>query len=154
MPTDAELQTFIVQAKAATYAGDGGSSMPSRTGSHDLRFSAGDFEYLDSYLGDADFLGQEVVHWRGQPLWGMNYYGYLLQPQRLDAASAGQLIKRALTHLYDEDRFLGGFTFQHDGWTYTDQTTGDVARFSGTEHITSADGTRCYRLDYHGGRII
>jgi hypothetical protein len=65
-----ELEAFIVRAKAATYVGGGVASASSRSGSHDLRFSDGDLDYLDSYFGDADFLGQEVVHHCSLPVWG------------------------------------------------------------------------------------
>jgi hypothetical protein len=153
--TDSELHTFIVRAKAATYAGDGASSPPTRSGSHDLRYAEGELAYVDSYFGDANFLGQEVVYRRDQPVWAMNYHGYLLHPELIDAAEAGRLIKLALTALYQEGRFLGGFTFRtDDGWTYVDRNNGEPRRFDGTEHITSPTGTTCYELRYHGGRIV
>jgi hypothetical protein len=83
----------------------------------------------------------------------MNYYGYLLRPDLLDAAAAGQVIKRALSRMYAEGRFLGCFTDQQGGLTYVDQCDGNVDRFEGLERIATADGTVCYQLRYHGGRI-
>ncbi|TDC21453.1 DUF5680 domain-containing protein [Kribbella albertanoniae] len=154
MISDSDLEAFIVRAKAATYAGDGNFAELSRPAAHDLRFSDGDLSYLDSYFGDADFLGQEVVHAAGRPIWGMNYYGFLLEPGRLTAADAGRLIKQALTALYAEARFLGGFTYCDGGLTYLDENTGGVGRFEGVEHISGPDGTPYYRLRYHGGRIV
>lgn len=155
MITDTALHTFIVRAKSATYAGDGAPSPPSRAGSHDLRYAEGDLTYVDSYFGDADFVGQEVVYQRDHAVWGMNYHGYLLRPDLIDAAAAGRLIKLALTALYQEGRFLGGFEYRGEqGWTYVDRNDGDPGRFHGTEHITSPDRTTCYELRYHGGRIL
>ncbi|GAA0609271.1 hypothetical protein HPO96_28970 [Kribbella sandramycini] len=148
-----ELETFVVRAKAATYAGDGGFAESGRPGAHDLRFVDGELSYLDSYYGDADFLGQEVVHASGRPVWGMNYYGYLLQPERLTAAAAGRLIKQALSALYAEGRFLGGFSYRDGDLTYVDENSGDFARFEGTEYISGAGGAVYYRLRYHGGLI-
>lgn len=55
------LEKFIVRAKAATYVGDGASRRPCRTGSRDIAYEDGEWVYLDSYFGGADFLGQEVV---------------------------------------------------------------------------------------------
>jgi hypothetical protein len=141
--TSEELEAFIVRAKAATYVGDG-----------DLRFTDGDLEYYDSYFGGADFLGQEVVRLGQIPIWGMNYYGYLLEPDSLDAAGAGRVIKRALSAMYAEGRFLGGFSYRLDGWVYVDESRGTVERFEGAERIESADGRTAYRLSYHGGRIL
>ena len=64
------LEEFIVQAKSATYVGGGNkSSTPTRIGSHDLGFQSGDWNYIDSYFGGTDFIGQEVVWHQGIPLW-------------------------------------------------------------------------------------
>jgi hypothetical protein len=143
MITSEELEAFIVRAKAASYVGDGG-----------LRFTEGDLEYCDTYFGGADFLGQEVVRLATTPIWGMNYYGYLLAPEMLDAAGAGRVIKRALTAMYAEGRFLGGFSYRQDGWVYVDESRGSVERFEGGERIETVGGTAAYRLSYHGGRIL
>ncbi|MFC9690093.1 DUF5680 domain-containing protein [Kribbella sp. NPDC056951] len=56
--------------------------------------------------------------------------------------------------LYAEGRFLGGFTYGDGQLTYVDENTGEVGRFEGVEHISGADGTPYYRLQYHGGRIV
>ena len=151
-----ELTAFIVRAKAATYVGDGGQLLPARCGSHDLQFHDGPYAYADSYFGGADFLGQEVVYHRLRPVWAMNYHGYLVDPGRIDAATAGAVIKQALGAMYAEGRFLGGWTFAAQapgGLTYVDQNVGGVDRFSGVEHIAGRDGARLYELRYHGGLI-
>ena len=147
-----ELNTFIVRAKAATYVGSGEHVEPSRPGSHDLRFVDGKWAYLDSYFGGSDFIGQEVVYFEGQPVWAMNYYGYILRPDLIDAAHAGGVIKASLSQLYTEGRFLGGFEHQADGFAYTDTNQGDAAHFQGKEWITCR-GIRVYALVYHGGLI-
>ena len=146
------LEAFIVRAKAKTYVGDGVPRASSRPGSHDIGHDDGDWSYLDSYFGGTDFLGQEVVWRKSVPVWAMNYYGRILQPDRIDAATAGRVIKQALSALYREGRFLGGFTFAAGSHIYVDQSEGDVRSFSGHE-IISIDGEVVYRLDYHGGLI-
>lgn len=149
----ADLTAFIVRAKSATYVGDGGQVPPGRTASHDLEYREGELVYRDSYFGGSDFLGQETVHVSGRPVWGMNYYGYLLTGG-VTAAVAGATIKAALTGLYAEGRFLGGFRYEVGDLVYIDESTGDVERFRGVEHILNADGERVYELRYHGGRIL
>ncbi|WP_020393222.1 DUF5680 domain-containing protein [Kribbella catacumbae] len=89
MITSEELEAFIVRAKAASYVGDG-----------DLRFTDGDLEYCDSYFGGADFPGQEVVCLGPTPIWGMNYYGYLLTPDVLDVEGAERIETAAGTTAY------------------------------------------------------
>lgn len=147
-----KLNHFIVQAKAATYVGDGQKTKSSRTGSHDLAFQNGDFSYLDSYFGGTDFIGQEVVYENDEPVWAMNYYGRILKPEKIAAAQAGQIIKESLSKLYEDGRFLGGFTYAVGAFHYTDTSQGDFQSFIGQEWITRGD-VRVYELVYHGGVI-
>jgi hypothetical protein len=147
-----KLNQFIVQAKAATYVGDGQKIASCRKGSHDLAFQAGTFSYLDSYFGGADFIGQEVVYDRDEPVWAMNYYGKIIEPEKITAAEAGQVIKESLSKMYEEGRFLGGFEYMVSENHYTDTSQGDLESFTGTEWITR-DGVRVYELVYHGGMI-
>ncbi|MFI1013715.1 DUF5680 domain-containing protein [Streptomyces sp. NPDC020965] len=151
--TASALESFIVRAKSATYVGGAGKIAPVRTASHDLEYREDDLVYRDSYFGGTDFLGQETVHSAGHPVWGMNYYGYLLTDD-IDAFTAGETIKAALTSLYGEGRFLGGFRHTVGELTYVDETVGEVSRFRGIEHIATPDGTLVYELRYHGGRIL
>jgi hypothetical protein len=146
------LHDFIVQAKSACYVGSGAFADPSRLGSHDLTFKAGDWTYRDSYFGGTDFLGQETVWLKGKPLWAMNYYGYILRPDLIDAQRAGETIKAALSAMYAEGRFLGGFEWTGPHGLYRDASDGDFAHFSGHETI-SVDGVEAYALEYFGGMV-
>ena len=147
-----QLEAFIVKAKAATYVGGGTESPACRPGSHDLQFCDGDFTYLDSYFGGTDFIGEEVVYYKGEPVWAMNYYGRILEPETIAAAETGQIIKQSLSAMYREGRFLGGFEYDTGDGVYTDTSQGDVTAFAGKEWITRA-GVRVYELVYHGGLI-
>jgi Domain of unknown function (DUF5680) len=146
------LEAFVVDAKAACYVGGGRSSHPSRAGSHDLRHATGEWSYLDSYFGGSDFLGQEVVWHRDVPVWAMNYYGKIVDPTAINAQAAGDVIKAALTALYREGRFLGGFRFQSGDYLYLDATEGSVSSFTG-EEIIQCNNQIVYRLCYHGGLV-
>lgn len=147
-----QLNAFIVHAKAASYVGGGVRSLPYRLGSHDLQVHEGGFSYLDSYYGGTDFLGQEVVFYEGRPVWAMNYYGRILDPARIAAAEAGQVIQASLSEMYRQGRFLGGFEHTVGDFTYVDGSEGDVASFTGVERILR-DGVPVYCLVYHGGLI-
>ena len=145
------LEKFIVTAKRATYAAAAAKSLPYRLGSSDIQYRDGPWSYLDSYVGEADFLGQEIVYLDRVPVWSMAYYGFLQSP-RIDSATAGRVVQAALTRLYDEGRFLGGFSTDVDGYRYVDTNTGGVARFTGQEWIENGD-ERLYMLHYFGGQI-
>ncbi len=146
------LNAFIVKAKAATYIGGGKERASCRPGSHDLAFQDGEFHYLDSYFGGADFIGEEVVYFRGNPVWAMNYYGTLLEPERISAEEVGKMLKQSLSKLYQENRFLGGYQFTDGDDTYFDTNDGSPETFFGKEWI-ERDGSRVYELIYHGGLI-
>jgi hypothetical protein len=147
-----ELTAFIVRAKAATYVGSGEHVAPCRSGSHDLRYSDGEWAYHDSYFGGTDFIGEEVVYLAGKPIWAMNYYGRILRDDLLTAAQAGQMIKASLSRMYKESRFLGGFEHVEEGLTYVDTSEGSAASFQGREFIRRGQEI-AYELVYHGGLI-
>lgn len=147
------LERFIVEAKAVSYvSGQPSTAAPTRLGAHDITYQRGPFSYLDSYFGGTDFLGQEVV-WKDEaPIWAMNYYGRILDPERFDGERAGTVIKQALSALYQEKRFLGGFSYQHPLGEYVDQSVGGCGSFHGVERIF-VGGRVVYQLDYQGGLI-
>ncbi|MBI9052007.1 MAG: hypothetical protein JEZ00_21510 [Anaerolineaceae bacterium] len=147
-----QLHQFIVQAKTATYVGNGSHTASHRPKSHDLAYENSDFSYLDSYFGGSDFIGEEVVYYKGEPIWAENYYGRIIEPNLLTASEAGQMIKVSLSKMYAEGRFLGGFQFEQEGLVYMDTSKGDISTFNGLEWIEK-DGTRLYELVYHGGLI-
>ena len=153
MPVDTnKLHAFIVRAKSATYVGDGEHVTPCRLGSHDLRFSDDKWSYHDSYFGGTDFIGEEVVYFGEKPIWAMNYYGRILREDLITASEAGHMIKASLSHMYKEDRFLGGIEYSENDLTYVDSSEGSLERFHGHEFIRRED-VIAYELDYHGGLI-
>jgi hypothetical protein len=151
-PSLEQLESFIIKAKAATYAGNGKRVQPTRPGSIDLSYEEGDLAYRDSYFGTGDFIGEEVVWYKGEPVWAMNYYGYILVPEELSAEESGKVIKESLTALYSEGRFLSGFKHQTTLGLYIDTNEGDVSNFHGMEW-TERGGRSLYELRYHGGLI-
>lgn len=148
----ADLEAFVVRAKSATYVGTGSPGEPGRLGSHDLVFETGDWLYRDSYFGGTDFLGQETVWFQGEPVWAENYYGYIVRPDLIDAIRAGATIKAALSAMYQQARFLGGFDWAGTHGHYQDHSSGDVSHFHGREVIL-VSGVEAYALDYCGGLI-
>jgi hypothetical protein len=151
-PPLGELVAFIVRAKRQTYVGDGAKLLSYRQGSHDLQFAEGDFVYHDCYFGGSDFVGEEVVYWRGTAVWAENYFGRIAAAELISAERAGQVIKSSLSKMYAEGRFLGGFEATDGDCTYHDASTGDATWFQGREWIERA-GQTAYELQYHGGLI-
>jgi hypothetical protein len=86
-----------------------------------------------------------MVYHQAQPVWGMNYFGGILQPDIITSAQAGEMIKKSLTLLYAEGRFLGRFEHQDGRLRYIDENEGDAASFRGKEQIF-AEGDVVYEL--------
>ncbi len=147
-----ELTDFILQAKQATYVGGGTKLLPYRLGSHDLQYQKGDWIYHDCYFGESDFIGGEIVYHRGKVVWGMNYFGRIILPDKITSARAGEIIQKSLSAMYRSGRFLGGYKHSTGEFIYTDTNNGDPLYFTGREWIEK-DGEIVYALDYHGGLI-
>lgn len=146
----AGLEEFVVRAKTRTWVGAAESRGSSRPGSTDLTFADAEYGYLDSYVGGTDFIGQELVTYDGVPVWAMNYYGYLLRPDLIDGAGLSAVVREALTAMYAQGRFLGGWRHVASAGVYEDESTGDVTRFFGRERVL-VGGDVAYELSYHGG---
>jgi len=147
-----EMINFILLAKQASYVGGGNKLLPYRLGSHDLQFFKDDWAYHDCYLGESDFIGEEIVYYRGKVVWGMNYFGRILQPEKITSAQAGAIIQQSLSKMYQSGRFLGGFQYTVGEFSYTDTNEGDPLYFTGREWI-DLKGEMVYQLLYHGGMV-
>ena len=147
-----DLINFILLAKQATYVGGGSKLLPYRLGSHDLQFFKDDWAYHDSYLGESDFIGEEIVYYGAKVVWGMNYYGRILHPEKITSAQAGAIIQQSLSKMYQSGRFLGVFQHTIGEFSYTDTNDGDPQYFTGSEWI-ELNGEMVYQLVYHGGLV-
>ncbi len=147
---EVQFVKFLIKAKQNTYAGSGVLSQASRTASKDLTYREGDWNYLDTYLGDFHFIGEEAVWYQQKPVWGMNYYGRMLVekiPQGF-----GEFLKSALLQIPPEIPFRGPEELIGPDYTYTCSVEGSLECFRGREFIT-LKGKRIYQLYFHGGEI-
>jgi Domain of unknown function (DUF5680) len=103
-------------------------------------------------LGGTDFLGQETVWLRDEPVWSMTYYGYVLRPDVIDGNRAAQTLRAALSTETAEGRLLDNFEWSGPHGHFCISSEGTVEHFKGRETIT-VDGTLAYALDYMGGLI-
>jgi hypothetical protein len=147
---------FLMEAKRRTYAAGAPPGASCRAASKDLSFSAGDYDYLDSYFGGIDFLGNEVVYRRGIPVWGMNYYGRAIADadagQGPEAAAMGEVLHAALMEVPREAPYRGPRLFKLGDCEYRCAWDGRLEDFWGEEAILR-DGKRMYFLRFHGGSL-
>lgn len=141
---------FLIKAKQNTYAGSGAMTQSSRTASKDLSFREGNWSYLDTYVGDFHFIGEEVVWYEHTPIWGMNYFGRML----VEKIPPGfvTFLKEILLQVPPEMPFRGPEEVIGKDFSYSCSVEGGLDCFLGQEFITM-QGKRIYQLYFHGGAL-
>ncbi|HZW03291.1 MAG TPA: DUF5680 domain-containing protein [Anaerolineaceae bacterium] len=145
-----EFVQFLIGAKRATYAAGAAPAGSSRPHSKDLSHRAGDYLYIDTYLGAVDFAGEEAVWHCGRPLWGMNYYGRMLVAAIPPDFS--RCLKEALQQVPEAAPFRGPQYHACGELEYHCRWEGELGFFSGRETICQ-NGAPIYELLFHGGWI-
>jgi len=148
-----KLENFLREANKQTYANEIAPKAPStRLKSVDYHFEKEDLAYHDTYFGPRDFIGSEIVYKENIPVWGMNYYGYILKSE-LPEKDVYDFLRQALIQRYTNViPVRGPARYAINSWQYANATDGTLDRFSGTEIIT-LDGEEVYKCWYHGGLI-
>lgn len=149
-----ELTQFLNAANKATYANkEAPKSVPLRLSSKDYHFEQGDLIYHDTYFGTRNFIGEEIVYKSNEPVWGMNYYGYVLDPD-ISTKDAYVILRPALMQKYDGILPVRGpKEYVLGNSKYTNKIEGTLDRFFGEEN-TYLNGKLTYRCWYHGGSIV
>lgn len=153
-----ELVAFILKARSQGYAGSAEKiANPQRPGFKEFApFREGDFEYVDSYAGYYYAPGQEVVRFKGKPVWNMAYNGGMLLEFHGDLEFSRKIygfLKKALSKVDPKRPFRGPTKLVEGDLTYLDNSEGDITNFKGTERILFK-GKEVYRQDYIGGFVV
>lgn len=156
MKTPIDLQTiaqFLTDANKSTYANKNApKAESSRLGSEDYHFEKDGLIYHDTYFGGRDFIGGEIVYKDELPVWGMNYYGYVLVAS-VSEKEVYDFLRKALMQEYtDIIPVRGPKNYENGGWHYSNTADGELDRFTGKEEIYRGSEL-LYRADYHGGFI-
>jgi DNA-binding XRE family transcriptional regulator len=138
---------FLCKAKRKTYAGGGHEIAASRIKSHDFKYTEGELEYYDSYLGGEKFAGEEGLWKKGIPFWSMNYIGRIL-----DNSFSGDFLKEALLNTTPELPYRGPEIYKNENKIYSCSVTGNFDWFYGREVIYH-DEKKVYECLFHGGSI-
>lgn len=148
-----KLGDFLSKANKNTYANvRAPKSTALRPASRDYHFEEGDLVYHDTYFGARDFIGEEIVYQSDLPVWGMNYYGFVV---KTDASTdeVYAILRTALRQEYSDILPVRGpRSFKEGDSEYRNTVDGDLSRFSGIEEIYIR-GELVSRCWYHGGAI-
>ncbi len=140
-----EVNDFFGRATAATYAGSGPRVASERGGFQELVFEEGDWSYRDSYTGDIRSRGQEIIRYRGDPVWAQSYGGGMEGRFARDRDLSGRnmaFLKTALSSGDKRTRFQprGPRELVHGDWRYAAEWVGDIVEFRGAEEIHHQGG--------------
>ena len=147
------LTKFLNEANKATYANqDAPKVASSRLKSEDYHFEKDGLIYHDTYFGARDFIGEEIVYENEKPMWGANYFGFVLD-ETVSEKDVYAFLRQALMQEYDDViPVRGPVKFSLENKEYRFIVDGDLTNFSGKEEIVF-DGKVVYRCFLHGGMI-
>jgi hypothetical protein len=155
-----DLVQFLLESRSHGYAGGAEKvANPQRPGFKEFApFVQGDFEYVDSYAGHFYAPGQEVVRFRGRPVWNMAYNGGMMPVYHGDLELDKRVysfLKEMLIKGNEEKPFSRGPTLFYDSrlFSYYNDCEGDITNFRGRENIRNGC-CKLFQQDYIGGLII
>jgi hypothetical protein len=150
-----DLSRFLAAAKRATYAAEGDPALggPLLEGSKQLEYREGEYLYRDIYVGEFQFVGQEVVYLSGEVAWSMSYAGGLcpgVEPSLARPVYA--FLRQALLQVPVKLPLRGPEECALGELRYTCQAQGSIERFHGSEAINRG-GQLLYELRFAGGCV-
>lgn len=145
-----KFKDFLVEAKRNTYASKAKKEESSRPNSKDYAYKKYNYYYLDSHVGDKEFIGEELVWHNEKVCWGMNYKGQVL----VNEAPSGfnKFLRSALKNVSEDSPFRGPKYFKNEDFIYECTWDGDLSSFNGVESI-SYNGNEIFKLYFHGGSL-
>lgn len=152
MASNMDLKTFIKSAKENTFAAGADPVESSRNGSTDFVYEEGKYTYRDSFLGDLSDVGEELVWFEDEPVWGMNYRGGMIEGHEDKANEVFEFLKEALSNVPVDYPYRGPKCWKNGNMVYVNHVDGNVTDFVGKERIYQG-GEMIYERKYHGGRI-
>lgn len=116
-----------------------------------ITYKKGLYFVIDRYSGEEVYIGETVTFYRKRPIYGLNYYGILID-RKFKAQIVWKFLKKALRADLNTapHRGLNGFT--ENKWLYTNTFTETRGFIQGEEQIFYNDSL-IYTLVYHGGII-
>jgi len=152
MNTD-QLSDFLKKASKYTYASEQAEKAPSlRPKSKDYEYKDGSLTYHDTYFGGIKFIGEEIVYKDNEPVWGMNYNGFVVDPT-ITEAEIDKSLRGALKQDYtDMIPVRGPKNYKIENYEYKNTVNGALECFEGREEVFKSNKLIYYAV-FHGGLI-
>ena len=147
-----KLLSFLIDARANTYAGGKGKVKPAFPGSTQLEYKEGEWFYRDIYnLGNKIFMGLETVYFKDKPVWSMCYYGDF---KKMTEKEVDEILRAALIKYKDKTRLFHQVEWEKGEFKYicTPDFNSGIDEVAGLEEIYKGKD-KVYLLYYAGGFI-
>jgi hypothetical protein len=156
MPSNLNKNTigkFLNEANKNSYANKNAPKTASlRPASKDYHFEKDNLIYHDTYFGERNFIGEEVIYENNIPVWGANYYGFIIG-EKTNEKDVYVFLRQALIQdCGDMIPIRGPAAFKGEWSEYRFNVSGDLENFVGTEEIYF-DEKIVYRCFIRGGVI-
>ena len=145
------LRDFLISFNEAGYA-SGNENMwtKEQDGSTSINYENKEFRAHDNFFGGEPYGGREVVFFNNKPSWMMVYYGWVIED--FDKNEVYKALRNALKNQPHDFPVRGPKEINYEGFTYINNWSGDLDRFSGKENILK-DGKIVYQASYIGGLV-
>lgn len=143
------LLQFMHEAHLNTYAAPIEISQrhqlipPINEGHIEHLYEQGPWRYHNSYIGEQNAPGREIIYFNGQPVWTMSYQSQLFTEDAGVIFETYNFLKQALMNAKPEEPFRGPKEYDNGEFTYSFiMINGDMHGFIGKEEI------------YHDGQLV
>jgi len=152
MINEQKLRKLLHEAKVNTYARSGeGGEAKLKNGGKKFEYRKGKFYYQDIYFGYNPFVGEEIIFYQQNPVWGMNYYGQVIT-KNIPAKDIYSFLKKALRKPNLASPYRGPDVYKSGDLKYVNKAEGHIDDFKGREKIYYKNKL-IYILNYHGGSL-
>jgi hypothetical protein len=147
------LANFLVKAKTNCY---GSINDIQKTilpdGGTELNYKENLLSYRDRYYGGEPYIGEEVVLYKDEVIWAMNFRGKVVNVDALPVEKVYSFIREAIKMMSPDNPYRGPSHYQSDLLHYYSEVTGTLEHFNGKEKIILKDEL-IYEGFYHGGYV-
>lgn len=140
-----ELQYFKLKTNHNNYAAFVNETKPSCQKTHEYRYEEAPYVYYDSYLGDKQFVGEEIIWRKDQAVYAMNYTGRIIK-EPFDK----NFLREALHASTIKMPYRGPEFYQSGEHIYHCKIIGQFSWFQGREAIFR-NQEKIYECFFHGG---
>lgn len=147
-----QFKSFLLKAKLHGYAGGDKLKIRSNDLSKKYSYEESEFSYEDRYFGEFVDMGQEIVRYKGIPVWGMSYRGGIFSLYDNNKEEVFNFLRLALNQIDNQLPIRGPTLYQNGAYIYKNCISGDLMSFTGHEEIWKVNEQICFRY-YLGGMI-